>query len=75
MRFPSKITSYGTSSLSKFPLVLDLLESADLTPSELYRKTKKSFDSISEFYEVLDELCALGAVELLMPKGVLHYVG
>ncbi len=75
MRLPSKIISYSSSSLSKFSLILSLLESADQTPGELYYKVRKSFDSISEFYEALDGLYALGVIELIMPKGVLHYVG
>lgn len=75
MRLPSKIIPYNASSLSKFPLVLNCLEYTDLTPGKLYHKTRKSFDGISEFYEVLDSLYALGVIELILPKGVLHYVG
>ena len=74
MKLPNKITSYNSSVLSKFLVVLNCLESADLTPIELYRKTKKNFSSISEFYETLDCLYALGAIELTIPKDVLHYV-
>ncbi len=74
MRLPNKITPYNASSLSKFPLVLAHLELNDLTPGKLYEKTKKDFNGIGEFYETLDSLYALGAVELIVPKGVLHYV-
>ena len=75
MRLPNKITSYSESALSKFPFVLDALKVDDLTPSRLYGKMKSKVDGIDEFYEILDGLYALGAVELIMPKGVLHYVG
>jgi predicted transcriptional regulator with HTH domain len=75
MRLPSKVTPYDASTLSKFPLVLNLLRTADLAPAELFNKTRGKLDGIGEFYEILDSLYALGVVELIMPKGVVHYVG
>ena len=37
MRFPSKVTSFNESIISKFPMIFKELES-DLSPSELYKK-------------------------------------
>ncbi len=75
MRLPNKIISYGESTLSKFPLALDILKAGDIAPSKLYCKMEDKVDGVDEFYEILDGLYALGAIELIMPKGVLHYVG
>ena len=38
MRFPSKVTSFNESIISKFPMIFKELESGDLSPSELYKK-------------------------------------
>ena len=73
MKFPSKVTSYKESSLAVFPVVLKNLEKKDMTPSELYKKTKGKISGIQEFLEILDCLYALNKIEL--EGGVLHYVG
>lgn len=72
MKFPSKVTSYKESSLALFPAILNHLEKKDMTPSELYKKTKKKVAGIQEFLEILDCLYALNKIEL--EGGVLHYV-
>jgi hypothetical protein len=74
MRFPSKVTPYKESIMAKFPVVLALLEQEDLTPSELYKKTKSKVNGVSELVEILECLFVLGRVELLDDEEVLHYV-
>lgn len=73
MKFPSKVTSYKESSLALFPVILKYLEKKDMTPAELYKKTKGKIQGIQEFLEILDCLYALNKIEL--ERGVLHYVG
>lgn len=73
MKFPSKVTCYKESTIANFPIVLSLLEQKDMTPSELYKKVKKSkIQNITEFVEVLDCLYAMNKIELR--EEVLHYV-
>lgn len=73
MKMPNKVTSYKESSLSKFPVVLSLLEKSDLTPSELYVKVKKDkIQNITEFVEVIVCLYAMKKIE--MNGEILHYV-
>lgn len=73
MRFPSKATPYKASTLAKFPVVLALLEKADISPSEMYATLKKNkVKDIDEFVDILDCLYAMGKLEI---RGeLLHYV-
>lgn len=73
MRFPSKVTPYKESIIAKFPLILSVIETQGMTPSELYSKVGKKLDGISEFMDILDCLYALNKVD--MEDGVLYYVG
>jgi hypothetical protein len=74
MKLPSKVTPYKESTISKFPVVLSLLEKGDMTPQELYGKVKKTkIENISEFVEVLDCLYAMNKIEI--HEEVLHYAG
>ncbi len=75
MKFPSKVTSYQSSILAKFPIVLSFLETEDMKPDSLYKKVKSKVSDIGEFLEILDCLYALGKVELCEETGLLHYVG
>lgn len=75
MKFPSKVTTYQTSILAKFPAVLSCLENEDLRPDELYKKVKSKVSDVGEFLEILDCLCALGKIELFKEGNMLHYVG
>lgn len=74
MRLPSKITPYCDSILPQLPKVLDLLDGKGMNPSELYGAVKTGLDGLGEFYEILDCLYALGAIELIAPEGVLRHV-
>jgi len=75
MRFPSKNTSFSDSIIAKFPIVLGVLERADVSASELYRAVKDTTEDIGEFIEILDCLYALGKLELNAETRSLHYVG
>lgn len=74
MRFPSKVTTYNDSILSKFPVVLTHIKNNDLTPNDLYIKVKSKVSDVGEFIEILNCLYALNKIELIESKGVLHYV-
>lgn len=74
MRLPSKITSYDDSILATFPVILGIVEKADVSVYALFSKTKELFDDVGEFIEVLDCLYALGALELEQETRLLRYV-
>lgn len=63
MRLPSKVTLYKDSIVSKFPVVLDLIQKAPIKPADLYREKRKLFKNLNEYIDVLDCLFALGTVE------------
>lgn len=63
MLLPNKIISYNESILSKFPIVLDVLNDNDYLIFDLYEQLKTSLD-IESFIEVLDCLFALGKIEI-----------
>lgn len=74
MRYPSKVTPFSESTISRFPIVLEALENDNLTPRELYRKIGKKVGGMDDYLDVLDSLYALGKIERL-PEGTLRYVG
>lgn len=73
MRFPSKVTSYNDSILSKFPLVIKELTIEDLTPEKLFLRLKSKMDDINEFIDILSCLFAINEI-VLIDEEVLHYV-
>ena len=64
MRLPSKITSYGESTISKFPSGV----------FALYEATMKYFSSIEDFMDTLDCLFALQRIRYDAEREVLCYV-
>lgn len=74
MKFPSKVTSYQESILSKFSIVLSYLEKENIKPSLLYKKIKNKVSDPGEFVEILDCLYALGKIEIVGEEKELHYV-
>ena len=64
MLFPSKVISYNESILPKLPLVLHYLENGPKKISEVYRYTKGKVTDLSDLFEVLDCLYALGMIDL-----------
>jgi len=74
MRLPNKINSFNESVISKFPVLLNILEDSDMTVSELYNTVKKNTEDVGDFIEVLDCLYALGQIEYNAETRLLHYV-
>lgn len=74
MRLPSKVTPYKKSTLSKFPVVISVLQQQDMSPIELFSKVKGKGIDMADYVEILDCLYMLGTVELHAEKEVLHYV-
>lgn len=64
MLFPSKVISYNESILPKLPLVLHYLENGPKKISDVYRYTKGKATDLSDLFEVLDCLYALGMIDL-----------
>lgn len=73
MRFPSKVTSYNDSILSKFPLIVKELILEDLTPEKLYLRLKSKLINIRELIDILSCLYALGDI-ILIDEELVHYV-
>lgn len=73
MQLPNKVTSYKFSILSRFPIVLSILEEESLSPERLYSKVKNKIDII-EFLEVLDCLFVLGRIDFDNDLMELSYV-
>lgn len=74
MRLPNKVLTYKESILSKFPVILSVVKTTDITPVFLYKKVKSQFEDIGEFLETMDCLYALGKIELEESRGIIHYV-
>jgi hypothetical protein len=73
MRFPSKVTSYNDSILSKFPLIIKELILEDLTPEQLFIRLKSKLTNINELIDILSCLYALGGI-ILIDEEVVHFV-
>lgn len=72
MRLPSKVTSYGESSICKIPILLKILKDKNLSPYELYTISEKYFECIEEFIDALDCLYALNKVIYDEVRGILY---
>ena len=73
MKLPNKFITYKESVISKFPLVLQELNTCDLSVLELYKKIRNRIDGVTELLDILDCLYALNKIELI--EEVIHYVG
>lgn len=71
MRFPSKITSFNESIISKFHIVLEPMKKKDFTVIDLYNEIYKKI-SLKDFIDIL--LCLYVLDEITMSKGVIRYV-
>ena len=74
MRLPNKVITFKESTLSRFPVVLQVLRERDMKPGDLYRKVRSKVEDVGEYIDILDCLYALGRIELIEHLGVLHYV-
>lgn len=75
MRLPNKINSFNESVISKFSIILSVLEQDDMKVSDLYNTVKKQTDDVGDFLEILDCLYALGKIEYNTETRLLHYAG
>ena len=73
MRLPSKITSYGESTISKFPSVLSVLQDANAGVFALYEATMKYFSSIEDFMDTLDCLFALKRIRYDAERLIMNF--
>ena len=64
MMLPNKTISYDNSVISKFPIILKLLQKKkSVKAGVLYKSLKKNFSSIHVFVQTLDCLFALGKIK------------
>lgn len=74
MLLPNKLFSFDESMLSKFPMVLTMLQTSPMSVSNLYIKVKSRVASVSDYIEILDCLFALGKIDYDDKEGMLKYV-
>ena len=74
MKLPSKITSYNESVLSRIPIILNILQNADIGVYSLYSATEQYFYGIEEYLDTLDCLFALQKIKYDANREVLCYV-
>jgi len=74
MLLPNKVVTFSESVISRFSLILALLEQKDISPKVLYDAVKTNFKDVGDFLEVLDSLYALGKINYNKEQGVLNYV-
>lgn len=75
MRLPNKITTFNESVLSKFPLIMRLVENNNIPVLELYNSVKAEIEDVDTFLEVLDCLYALGKIDFNEQERTICYVG
>lgn len=74
MQLPNKLFNYSESILSKFPVILKILEKEPLSASVLYIRVQKQIPNTNDFIEVLDALYALNKIDYNDEEEVLCYV-
>ena len=75
MRLPNKITTFNESVLSKFPLILRVVEKGNVPVLELYNTVRSETEDVDTFLEVLDCLYALGKIDFNEQERTICYVG
>ena len=73
MKFPNKVTPYKKSILSKFPIVLKVLQEENMTPTALYKNVNRQINNVAEFVNILDCLYILNKIDYI-DEEVLYYV-
>lgn len=63
MSLPSKVTPYTKSTISKYPVFLAAIKQGPASPVELYNQIHTQLSGIQEYFEILDELYALGCIK------------
>lgn len=72
MIFPSKITTYEQSILSKLPILMNEIEVGERNINKIYMHTQNRFNSINEFIYAIDLLFILDVISEI--KGEIIYV-
>ena len=75
MRLPNKVNSYSESVISKFPVVLKVLEQKDMAVSALYNMMRNRTEDVGDFMEIIDCLYALRQIEYVTETRLLRYAG
>jgi len=70
MRFPSKITTYKESILSKLHIVLEPLKIKDYSVLNLFNELSKKI-ALKDYIDIL--LCLYVLNEITLNKEVIHY--
>ena len=71
MKYPSKVTPYKDSTISKLPILLKLLSESDYTILSLFDKVRQKM-TLKEYKDSLDCLFILGKITL--KQEIIHYV-
>ncbi|TCL38076.1 hypothetical protein EV210_10442 [Anaerospora hongkongensis] len=74
MRFPNKVISYKESTIGKLDIILEITIKRDISPFELYEKTKANFEDIGDYIETLVCLYALKRISFNSKTGRITYV-
>lgn len=74
MRLPNKITTFNESVLSKFPLILRVVEKGNVPVLELYNTVRSETEDVDTFLEVLDCLYVLGKIDFNEQERTICYV-
>lgn len=74
MIFPDKLVAFQDSIIAKSVCVLQAVETQSLAVSDLFVKTRDSFEDISEFLLALDTLYLIGKIEFNDIAQVIEYV-
>ncbi len=74
MKLPNKIITFNESDFKNSIYILNELTNKRMQPVELYKKTKKHFNSIGEFIDVLDFLYLLNTINYCDKGGELFVI-
>lgn len=74
MKLPNKITPYNDSIINKFPFILDQLKVRPMSVIELYYIYRDQFRNVTDFFDTLDCLFALGKIIYNKDRRMITYV-
>lgn len=74
MQLPNKLFSCKESIISKFPIILRMLNEKPRSVNNLYRDVYPAILGTEEFLEILDCLYALNKIDFDDKNGVVIYV-
>lgn len=74
MIFLDKLVTFPNSIIARSIYILEELQNGELVVSELFIRTKKYFEDVSEFLLALDTLYILDKIDFNDELQVIHYV-